>query len=343
MMLVPGSMPRIILSLLLRGSVGESCTVFCYIYLYMLLKNRNRFGVALKVAIVFLAAFYIVWKLGWKPHVEFSFEKIADGIDNHLFVFFTVIFLMPVNWFLEAIKWKLITSTKIKISLKESLQGVLAGVTIGTATPNRVGEFAGRIFMIKGDRMELLLLSFISSFCQVFVTILAGILSFVIMGYDHSLFTPVEFYLLIAIGIIFCTLPVWIKFLPARWIKKIKVISDFSKKKLIQALFISAIRYLVYVCQFLLLLYMFPDVFNLTDYFCLIMISYFIVTIIPTFSFTEVLVRGTVAGTIFGSYNEQVLPLAFGVAVLLWTINVAIPSLIGSVFVLKLKFFRPDK
>lgn len=196
--------------------------------------------------------------------------------------------------------------------------------------------------MIKGDRVELLLLSFVASFCQVFVTILAGILSLMLMGmrYEQTLFTSTELLLLIVSGIIFCFLPLWIKFLPARWKEKAKVISNFPRKKLVQAILISAVRYLVYVGQFLLLLSMFPENFDLKIYFYLITISYFIVTIIPTFSFTEVLVRGTVAGTVFGSYDEQILPIAFMVAVLLWTINVAIPSLIGSVFVLKLKFFK---
>ena len=309
------------------------------------MKNTNRLGVALKVAIVFLAAFYIAWRLSGKQDANFSLEKMSFDIGNHLFVFLAVIFLMPLNWLLEALKWKSIASTKIKISMKDAIQGVLAGVTIGTATPNRVGEFAGRIFMIKGgDRVELLLLSFISSFCQVFVTIVAGIFSFIMMGgYDHILLQPMEFYFLIFAGMLFCTIPVWIGFLPATWKNKIKTVIDFPRGKLMQALFISAIRYLVYVFQFLMLLFIFAWQINFKTDFFLVTISYFIITIIPTFSFTEVFIRGTVAGTVFDRYENVSFPIAFGVAVLLWTINVAIPSLIGTVFIFKLKFFKPEK
>jgi hypothetical protein len=107
MMLVPGSIPRMILSLFLRGSVGESCTVFCYIYLYMLLKNPNRLGVALKVAIVFVAAIYIAWRLFGKNDIRFFPDKISYCISQHPFIFLSVIFLMPLNWWLESYKWKL--------------------------------------------------------------------------------------------------------------------------------------------------------------------------------------------------------------------------------------------
>jgi hypothetical protein len=249
-------------------------------------------------------------------------------------------------------------STRINISMKEAIKGVLAGVTIGTATPNRVGEFAGRIFMIEeGNRVELLLLSFISSFCQVFVTIVFGFFGFAGMTIAGT-FSEREFtYLFLFFsGLLFCTLPFWMHLLPSSWKKKIVVVMNFPGKKFIQALFISAVRYLVYVFQFLLLFSIFNrhnfppfenDYFSLKEIFFLITISYFIVTMIPTFSFTEVFVRGTVAGTVFQAYDASssgfIFSTAFGVAVLLWTINVAIPSLIGSIFVLKLKFFRQEK
>jgi hypothetical protein len=309
-------------------------------------KNTNRIGVALKIAIVFLAVGYIAWRLLSKQHIDFSLDQIGIGIGNHLFIFFAVVLLMPLNWFLEALKWKLIASTKIKISMKEAIQGVLAGVTIGTATPNRVGEFAGRIFMLKeGNRVELLLLSFISSFCQVFVTIVFGIFGFLMLGHEHLLFLRMTFYFLFLGGIVFCAIPLWIRFLPVNWKKKLSVLLNFSRKELLKALFISGIRYMIYACQFLLLIYIFvnPQIWHFRIFLSLIMISYFIVTIIPTFSFTEVFVRGTVAGAVFNACDDMIFSIGFTVAVLLWTINVAIPSLIGTFFVFQLKFFKTKK
>lgn len=315
----------------------------------MLAKHRRKFGLALKVAIVLLAAGYIVWRLAWKfDFHDFSLDKITHCIINHPYVFLLVILLMPLNWLLEAYKWKCIARTKITISFAQAMHSVLAGVTIGTATPNRVGEFAGRIFMLEeGDRFELLQLSFISSFCQVAVTVVFGILGFVFVGFSPDLFgADLTFYLLIGAGIMVCCVPLFLKFFPQGWKKKIAVVLDFPGKKMAWALFISAARYLVYVCQFLLLLFCFfpfyGDFFHLRTNFSLVCISYFIITIIPTFSFTEVFIRGTVAGTIFLAYDTNTFPGVFDAAILLWTINVAIPSLIGTVYVFRLKFTRKE-
>ena len=321
-------------------------------------KSRNKIGVALKVAIVFIAVGYIAWRFVGMKNNYFSPEEMVAGIAIHLSVFSCVLLLMPINWLLESYKWKLVASTKIKISMKQAIEGVLAGVTIGTATPNRVGEFAGRIFMIKnGNRVELLQLSFISSFCQVFVTIVFGFVGFMGMIFSNAdCEREFPFLFLMFSGLFFCTLPLWINLLPISWKNKISVIIDFSRKKFIQALFISSVRYLVYAGQFLLLFSIFNshhphpfenDYFSLPQIFFLVTISYFIATMIPTFSFTEVFVRGTIAGTVFTAYDGTssgfIFSTAFGVAVLLWIINVAIPSLIGTLFIFKLKFFKSGK
>ena len=298
---------------------------------------------------------YIVWKLTEKQHTDFSFGNLWTGIKNHIGLFSFTLFLMPVNWLLESLKWKLIVSAKKNISLKQAIACVLAGVTTGTATPNRIGEFAGRIFLIDDEnRFDFLLLSFVSSFCQVVVTIIFGLAGFFLMLREDVIHIPGGALISFSIVVfLFCLLPFFIRFIPVKMKTKIKTLLEFPAKKLIGALLLSAIRYFVYATQFVLLFSMFnhhnpppydQDYFPIVKIFLLVFISYFVVTILPDFSFTEVFVRGTVAGTVFNSScNEAVFSVAFGVAVLLWTINVAVPSLAGIFFVFKLKFFKTEK
>jgi hypothetical protein len=72
--------------------------------------------------------------------------------------------------------------------------------------------------------------------------------------------------------------------------------------------------------------------------------------IIPTIALTELGIRGSVALYIFGLYSGQVLPVSganslgiFAASTLLWTINLGIPALIGTIFVFRLQFFRKTR
>ena len=51
--------------------------------------------------------------------------------------------LMLLNWSLESSKWKFLMSGVEEMNFISALKGVLSGLAIGFATPNRVGEFAG--------------------------------------------------------------------------------------------------------------------------------------------------------------------------------------------------------
>jgi hypothetical protein len=302
----------------------------------MLAKHRQKLGLALKVAIVLLAVGYIARR--------FLYTEDPVNIATHFFraikffplTFLSVLFLMPLNWMLEGWKWKLAASQQVKISFANAMKGVLAGVTIGTATPNRVGEFAGRIFMEKEeDRVPLLFLSFVCSFCQVVITFFAGISGMLLLE-DNAGLTRNEMIFIYAAGIVFCCLPLLLPLFPAKWKEKTKQLRQFPPNVFFRILFLSALRYAVYVFQFMLLIQMLKP-----ELFCIetvgsIMVSYLVVTLIPTFSFTEVFIRGSIAGLIFSAAG--VGRIGFIVAILLWLINVAVPSLIGTMYVFRLKF-----
>ena len=74
--------------------------------------------------------------------------------------------------------------------------------------------------------------------------------------------------------------------------------------------------------------------------FILIAITFFITSVIPTFALTEIVVRSAVAVYIFGILDPAQPLLIASASLLLWIINLAIPALIGSVFIGKLQFFK---
>jgi hypothetical protein len=301
-------------------------------------------SVALKIAIVSLATGYILLHFFTQQEALRISSFFYSSLNAHPFIYALVLLLMPVNWFFEALKWKIIAAVETPLTIAQASRGVLAGVAIGMATPNRVGEFAGRIFMTRGgDRVHLLLLSFVSSFCQVAVTIACGLVALLLAPSNlqlHELYYSKTYYLYLAAFLVIFLPPV-VRVIAQRNREKLEVLARFPPRKFAAAIGLSFFRYVVYSGQFLLLLSLTPG-FDLRAAAVCIAVAYLLVTIIPTFSITEVLVRGSVAGAVF-STTEVSFGDAFYVAVILWAINVALPALAGCIFVFRLRFFKSDK
>ncbi|MBI3509215.1 MAG: hypothetical protein HY064_01025 [Bacteroidetes bacterium] len=303
--------------------------------------SRDAFSFAIKLAIVLLAVGYIVWRLQKGDDPVGITTRIFREIKFFPVDFLFVFFLMPVNWALESLKWKLAAGQQVQMNFMQAVRGVLAGVTIGTATPNRVGEFAGRIFMEKEeDRLPLLFLSFICSFCQVMVTFLAGIAGMLVLG-DNAGLTQNEKIFIYVSGALFCCTPFLLPLLSSKWKERTKQLRNFPISVFSKIFFLSIIRYGIYVFQFALLLHLEKPEMFLSDIIGGILVCYLVITLVPTFAFTEVLIRGSIAGLVFSASGFG--KAGFIAAVVLWIINVAIPSLIGSIFVFRLKFFNRVK
>ena len=73
--------------------------------------------------------------------------------------------------------------------------------------------------------------------------------------------------------------------------------------------------------------------------FSLIALTFFVTSVIPTFALTEIAVRSGVAIYFFGTITIAHAPILAS-SLFLWIINLAIPALIGMLFVRKLKFFK---
>ncbi|MBC8085177.1 MAG: flippase-like domain-containing protein, partial [Hymenobacter sp.] len=82
--------------------------------------------------------------------------------------------LVPVNWGIEAWKWWRLARHLEPVSFRRSFRAVLVGLTLGFVTPNRVGDYAGRIIELKSRRLDALGAVFLGRYAQLVVTVLAG-------------------------------------------------------------------------------------------------------------------------------------------------------------------------
>ena len=278
-----------------------------------------------------------------------------------------VFFLLIVNYLLEAVKWRFFISPLEKISLWNSFKAVLTGVSVSMFMPNRVGDYLGRVFILKSaDRLQAVISTILGSMSQLITTLLFGSIALLITFPDYmdlndqinvwlysglwavvivGDFTIVFFYLN------FGAFSSVIKRISGRSYEKIKKYADvFSLYRTTDMLFvliISILRYLVFSFQFYLLLLFFKVEIGYFEAMVLISLVYLVMAIIPTIAITEIGVRGSVSIFIFSYYlnlsgnidMNQELGVA-SASTALWLFNLVIPAFIGAIFVFSLKFFR---
>jgi hypothetical protein len=126
-----------------------------------------------------------------------------------------------------------------------------------------------------------------------------------------------------------------------------EVFSWYSPEFLLKILGISISRYLVFSFQFWLLLLAFRVPVSYFTAMVLIGLVYLLMAVIPTIALTEIGVRGTVSLFIFGLYlspegiwSEQVKLGIASASTMLWIFNLALPAILGTLFVYSLRFFR---
>ena len=258
-----------------------------------------------------------------------------------------VFVLMLLNWGLEAWKWKLLVARVEPLSFRSAFKATIAGTAIGLITPNRVGEFAGRVlFLAPADRIRGSFATILGSIAQFVVTLVIGsvMLPFaqlpagpaptaaVIVGLSWTMVllsvAALVFYFdprLLRAS--FVALPLVHRYAPTS-----AVLEEFSRNELVRALLISGVRYAVFTAQFVLLLSAVPGI-DLWHTALGVPVVYLITTLVPTVMLTELGVRGSVAVAILAS--DAVDPgLVLLASLLLWVINLALPAIAGSTVLL---------
>ena len=270
-------------------------------------------------------------------------------------ILISVMLLMLVNWSLEALKWKLMMQKLETIPFARALAAVFSGLTVSFFTPNRIGEYAGRIFHLRSpNRIKGTLVTVFENLSQLIVTIVIGSLSLILFLKDYS---GLHEYIVWATGILmiifsatllflFLEVPVLDKSILKmdrlkKLVKYLEVLSEYRKSELLRLLGLAFARYIVFTMQYILLLKMFGIEAPLNSLILMINMIFFVMTLVPTFALTEIGVRGAVATYFLSKVSPD------GIAVLdasisLWLINLVIPALLGIIFIFQFRF-RSDK
>ncbi|RPD38752.1 UPF0104 family protein [Chitinophaga barathri] len=271
-----------------------------------------------------------------------------------------VVIMMFANWGIEARKWQLLVKPLEEVPFRIAFSAILSGVSLSVNTPNRIGEYGGRILYLRNpNKLKAIAATIVGSFSQLIITIVFGMIGFIYYINKYGLTGRSGYFkpetaekLLLSILTVICVL-VFILYFRLRiivtlvdkipWLRKIKVfiqiIARYSPKELEKLLLLSAVRYLVFSAQYLILLYALGVSFVWWQGFLMINVIYIVMAVLPTIAIAEIGLRGSVSLHFLGMLSTNTAGI-LAATVAIWLINLVLPAAIGSILLLGVKIFK---
>lgn len=300
-----------------------------------------------RFAIGLAAVWFIYFKLSSEFVQNWSAIKLAE-INWNLITL--TIFLLFVNWGIEALKWRFAIQKLHKISIIKAIRLTFTAITIGLFTPNRIGEIPARAALLKSKLFKPIILKTItSSFSQAVITFLLGGLGLIICQHYFNLGISNLFMNILIISALILLLvlyfkahrllPIFEKFKAFKNEKLLQALKEITSKELIVLLIFSLARYFIFFLQYWLVLKALGiELYGVTE-LLLIPVCFLFASSIPTILISEIGVRGSVALFVFGVVSNLDIQIMIA-SVLLWIINVALPALLGLYDLKELKLLK---
>jgi len=304
----------------------------------------SSYAFLLKLSIFLFALSYIIYQLKSKDVlIEDIYNHILPYVSSLLYISFI---LVPINWGIEAWKWKFLAGKIEKLSFLRAIEGTLTGLTLGMVTPFSLGEYLGRVLQADSSaRARLIGAVFFNKVIQFFVTVFYG--SFAVMfflknGIHYS------YWMYCCLGLIVINSAfILLLFYPALFyelIKKIRIISflqgyfrilkTYTKKDVLVVVTVSFVRYFVFSLQFVLILAMFRVSYDKLLLFCSTWFVFLVKSVVPTlFEFGVREASAIYFFKVFDIHNNEVLFASIS----LWLMNVVLPAFIGLILIFKIK------
>lgn len=303
-------------------------------------KTKQFLVLLIKVLIVG-GAFYFIYKqlahndkLDWVQFTaKFKKNQSVLGIGF-------ILLLSVLNRYFEILKWQNLASYIKPISLAEATKQVLAALTAGIFTPNGVGEYAGKaLYYEKQETKQVVFLNLICNGIQMVLTIIIGIVGLLYFNTQYDLIatkTVVLIFgaLLLIFVVLFSVKKIAIKGYSID--KLLLKINEIPKQIHQKNMLLGLSRYLVFSHQYYFLFLAFDVDLPYLTLMAAVTSVYFLASSLPTFQFLDFAVKGSVAIYFFGILGVNEWIVIF-VSTLMWFLNVVLPVLIGSYYVLNFK------
>ncbi|BDD10618.1 hypothetical protein FUAX_30500 [Fulvitalea axinellae] len=251
--------------------------------------------------------------------------------------------LMPLNWALEALKWKESLRPVSRLSFAEAFKGVLAGVACGIWMPQGAGAFVGRIGFSKNlGRRSALVPVAVGSASQMVWTLLFGLCALIYWERQSAFDFPYGYAFLVLVIVLLCVSPFFAKRAFPRlklWARFLKVNATCLAPELLARVFVLAfVRYGIFFLQYLLALWLFGVSLPVEVMMAGIAWVFLAKTVSPTFNaLGDAGIREASSVLFFGMFTENVAPVVQA-SLVLWALNRVLPALVGLFFLRKGKW-----
>lgn len=315
---------------------------------------KKIFSYLLKAIILVLAGIFIYNRLNNNADLK-EFETLISHISrNQVIVTMSfVILLMVVNWVLESLKWQYLSQKLANITTWEAIEAVFCGLTWAIFTPNRIGEYGGRVmFLPNRKRIHGIFAMAVGSFGQNVITNVTGLLASLWFLYYFEIITNTWIYLgIVVLVLLFLILLLifyfnikWLVFLLDRisFLKKYRrffdIMGRYANSELLIVIGYSLARFFVFTFQYYLVIHLLLPDLHFFEMMMTVVVFIFIQSAMPSLDLLDIGVRSFTAAHLFLYITNQQIAIIAAVSSI-WLVNLIIPAVIGSVFVLKLRFF----
>lgn len=237
---------------------------------------------------------------------------------------------------------------------------MLSGLSLSMNTPNRIGEYGGRVLYLQPEfRFRGVALTVLCSVSQLFVTLVVGFVSLVILqpklqavhfagtGLSDVLFRVLFWAVMlmcIATGLFYFRMQWLVKLV--KWIPFVQkkfsfafVLEHLKGRVMVHILFYSFLRFMVFAVQYILIWKALDVELSWWQGFWSIGFVFLLMAIVPSFAIAEIGIRGKVALAVVGLFSSNTLAILAG-TITMWMLNLVLPALIGSLFLLTIKIYK---
>jgi len=280
----------------------------------------------LKVVLLVLCLWFIYQKVEEKT-LDLS-VLVVDR--KFLFIIFITSILMVMNWYLESKRWQISIGHFQGQEMKTSWKVILRGQALNWIMPLSFGDFLSRITDVEEKKQAVSAVIF-NRALLIALTFIFGIFSF-------SFFTNVSVspFIIIPVGGLLIFLLIY--YVRSKLRVFINYFIQMESGQYLEVIFLSVLRYSIFVFQFFLVLRFFNPSIQGIILIAGIGFIFFTKTFLPSF-LGGFGIRESAGIVFFERYIEN-LSLILIPVVLVWLINVVVPSIVGAFMLVKL---RPNK
>ncbi len=263
---------------------------------------------------------------------------------------YVCIALMFANTSLESLRWYLLTSSVESITWVRAFCSYLAGVAFSIITPNRIGEFPGRILYLgRSHTFRYINVSILAVMAQLSAVYLFGLAGLI---YYNIMFPAVVAKVALAacvlmnagLAVVYWKFEAWLPGLEKiSWLRRFaiygRLLNRVTTAQQMKILGISMLRFAVFSAQYLFLLRWMNVDIPPAEGFCMSALFFWMMAVIPSVALTELGVRGSVSLYIFHHFSANTTGIIAATAGI-WMLNLIIPSIAGSILILRMRLLR---